>query len=407
MASRKPSSASKGSPARLAYVETVRAANGTIYLYYRRGGRRIALPGPEGSEAFQLAYEHAERLFEGPPDRGGSGRHTVDDVIAAYLDSADYRQLAPKTRADYRRVLDGFRGHFGDLPAAALTEPWIEQLRAKYAPDPRRGEPGHAIEWNALRARMISAMRHYRRVHPEAGLANPWEGSRRLKPPTSTAHRPWPPEVLRAVLRAATPEFRVLLVGYLLTAQRGGDVTRFAPSQYDAESRTLTLSQGKTEVALRIHVPGPLAAAIEAMRGRSATRLFVTPRGKAWTTGNAQETLARLLEQLGLPRHTLHGLRATGPVALKMLGFENRAIRSLTGHTSDRNLEVYLRGVEHYPLAREAQEALAGVFGPVLEDALAGSNQRRFSGVTGRAARASAKSVPNAKSRRREGVLSD
>jgi hypothetical protein len=385
----------------------VQAASGATYLYYRRNGRRIPLPGPEGSEAFRIAYQQAERFFEGAFAPPGSGRHTVEDVITAYLDSADYRQLAPKTRADYRRVLDGFRTHFGDLPAAALTEPWIEELRARYAPDHSRGDAGHAIEWNALRARMISAMRHYRRVHPEAGLANPWEASRRLKPPVSTAHRPWPPEVLLAALRAATPEFRALLVGYLLTAQRGGDVTRFGPEQYDAASRTLTLSQGKTEVPLRIHVPAPLATAIEAMRGRGATRLFVTPRGRPWTTANAQETLARLLEQLGLARYTLHGLRATGPVALKMLGFENRAIRALTGHTSDRNLEVYLRGVEHYPLAREAQEALAGVFGPVIEDALAGSNERRFSGVTGRAARAGGKSVANDKSGRREKALSD
>lgn len=59
-----------------------------------------------------------------------------------------------------------------------------------------------------------------------------------------------------------------------------------------------------------------------------------------------------MLAQLQLPRFTLHGLRATGPVALKMLGFENRAIRTLTGHTSDRNLEIYLQGVEGYPLAK-------------------------------------------------------
>ena len=50
---------------------------------------------------------------------------------------------------------------------------------------------------------------------------------------------------------------------------------------------------------------------------------------------------------------------------------------------------VHLRDVEHFPLAREAQEARADVFGPVIEDALSGSNQCRFSGVTGRAARAS------------------
>jgi hypothetical protein len=111
--------------------------------------------------------------------------------------------------------------------------------------------------------------------------------------------------------------------------------------------------------------------------------------GPGLATGNAQETLARLLAYLKLPRYTLHGLRATGPVALKMLGFENRAIRTLTGHSSDRDLEIYLQGVEGYPLAKAAQEALAGAFGDLLEEVLASpeANARRFAGVMGRAAK--------------------
>ena len=64
-------------------------------------------------------------------------------------------------------------------------------------------------------------------------------------------------------------------------------------------------------------------------------RLFVTPRGRRWTAANAKETL---LTNLELPRYMLHGLQATGPVALKMLSFKNRAIRALTSHTSDATL---------------------------------------------------------------------
>jgi hypothetical protein len=73
-------------------------------------------------------------------------------------------------------------------------------------------------------------------------------------------------------------------------------------------------------------------------------------------------------------------------VALKMLGFENRTIRALTGHTSDANLEVYLAGVDHYPLAKAGQEALEDQFGDLLSEAETNANGRKFSGVTGRAA---------------------
>lgn len=362
------------------------------YLYYRRSGRRIPLPGPEGSDAFRIAYDKAHRAFGEPAKR--QAIQTVDDAVTAYLFSADYRSLSDNTRMDYRRTLDRHRADAGHLSLAAITEAWIAGLRDLYAPDPDAGDRGRPIEWNALRSRMIMVIRHWRLLHPGALASNAWEASRRLKVPVSNAHRPWPPDVLSAVMRAATPEFRALLTAYLLTSQRGGDVTKFSPAQYDRKARTLNLAQGKTGEELLIHVPDALAAAIEAMRGRLPGRLFVTPRGMQWTLGNAQETLARLLDQLELDRYTLHGLRATGPVALKMMGFENRAIRELTGHTSDRNLETYLRGVKRYPLARVAQEALAKQFGSVISDAGEKGNERRYSGVTGRA---SGKSVANGK----------
>jgi hypothetical protein len=122
-------------------------------------------------------------------------------------------------------------------------------------------------------------------------------------------------------------------------------------------------------------------------RGRHRERIFASPRGRAWTLPNAQETLARLLAQLGEGRYTLHGLRATGPTELERGGMERRPIRDLTGHQSERTLEVYLRGAGGFPGRRRAAEALQTIFAPVLGSAEPRANPRRFSGVTGRAAR--------------------
>lgn len=370
------------------HLERTKGAGGQTYLYYRRGGQRIPLPGPEGSTAFVRAYQAAKAKVEQNAPKV-TGHHTAEDAITLYLDNPDFKALKPNTRTDYRRVLDPFRTQFGPVPMLVMDEAWIEKLRTSYGAIP--------VIWNSLRSRMIGVTKLYRLMHPGVLPANHWETSRRLKVPEPEirAHRPWPMEVLVAVLRASTPEFRCLLVGYLLTAQRGGDVTRFAPAQWDRAKATLNLAQEKTGAELLIHVPDALARAFDAMAGRNPDRLFVPPRGEAWTTSNAQETLRRLLSNLGLERYTLHGLRATGPVALKMLGFDNRAIRELTGHTSDANLEVYLHGVKGYVLARQAQEALAATFGPALEAALDGANDRRFAGVTGRAARKKRGGVTN------------
>ena len=109
-----------------------------------------------------------------------------------------------------------------------------------------------------------------------------------------------------AAARLVHPGDLVILIGY--------------GQMYDAEARTLTIRQGKTSVPRVLHVSASLAEALAAMEGRHAERLLTTPRGRPWTLANAQETLARMLRQLELPRYTLHGLRATGPTALKVLG---------------------------------------------------------------------------------------
>jgi hypothetical protein len=350
------------------------------WIYYRRGGRQWPLPGPEGSAAFLLAYERVHAAYGAlrtAPARTQPG--TVDAAVTAYLASADFQQLSPKTRSDYRRVLDGFRGAFGPLPLMALDGGWWEALRAKHvtAPD----------GWNRLRARMRDVVALYRRMHPHLVATNPLTEVRRLRTERSDQNRAWPLDVLAKVMQAATPEFRALLIGYLLTAQRGGDVTGWHRTAYREPERLLYLVQGKTDVDRVLHVPEPLAEAFRRTEGRADGMLFATPRGLPWTLANAQETLRVLLRQLGLPRYTLHGLRATGPTAAKLRGMDNRMLRELTGHTSDSNLEVYLRGAGGYASARVVQEALEDVFGATIEAAEASGNARRYAGVTGRAAR--------------------
>jgi len=356
---------------RLPFVQSIRGPDGKDYLYYRRDGRRTPLPGPEGSILFLETYDRVHAAWSPPqPAHGRPG--TVDAAITAYLAGADFQQLSPASQRSYRLTLDRFRSSFGPLLLRDLRSPWWEKLRVKYADQP--------LAWNMLRSRMREVIRMHRRLHPDDLPADPLAEVRRLKVAPSDQNRPWPPEVLEAVLRAATPEFRALLVGYLLTAQRGGDVIRMRPEHYDSRLRLLRFLQGKTGRPMVLHVPEPLARAIDAMSGRHAERLFVTPRGKQWTLGNAQETLARLLSHLDLPRYTLHGLRATGPTALKLEGIENRIARELTGHTSDSAFEVYVRGASGYRLARQAQEELDRLFAPVLTAAELEGNRRRASG---------------------------
>ncbi len=361
-------------PHRLRYVEEV-VSRGVSHLYYRREGRRHPLPGPEGSAAFLSAYDAVHSGVD--RSRALSGA-TVHEAITGYLASADYHSLAPASRRQYRWSLDYFRERAGAVHMVDVNDGWVADLRDAMKADP--------IRWNGIRSRMSDVFVRWRRASGEQTLQNPWREVRRLHVGDSDQNRPWPDDVLAPVLTAATPEFRALIVTLLLTSQRLADTCRMPPDAYAASARTLTFTQGKTGQRMVIHVPSFLSATFETMAGRRTDRLLVTPRGQAWLPGNAQETLATLRGTLDTGRYTLHGLRATGPVALVGLGFSPEEIIRLTGHTDVAGLRPYLRGVDKHAMAVPLQDALDERFAKVLAAASDGGNARKFSGLTGRAA---------------------
>lgn len=259
-----------------------------------------------------------------------------------------------------------------------ITDAWVNDLRDALKAEPNR--------WNGIRSRMSDVFMRWRRASGEQSLQNPWREVRRLHVGDSDQNQPWPDDVLAPVLTAATPEFRALIVTLLLTSQRLADTCRMAPDAYNSTGRTLTFTQGKTGQRMVIHVPSFLAKTFDTMAGRRPDRLLVTPRGRAWLPSNAQETLATLRGTLDTGRFTLHGLRATGPVALVGLGFSPEEIIRLTGHTDVSGLRPYLRGVDRHAMAVPLQNALDDRFAEVLGAASEAGNARKFSGLTGQAA---------------------
>ena len=361
-------------PHRLRYVEEV-VTRGVSHLYYRRGGCRHRLPGPEGSDAFLSAYDAVHNGIDRSRMISGA---TVHEAITGYLASADFHALAPSSQRQYRWSLDFFRERAGAVHMVDVTDAWVNDLRDALKTEPNR--------WNGIRSRMSDVFVRWRRASGEQSLQNPWREVRRLHVGDSDQNQPWPDDVLAPVLTAATPEFRALIVTLLLTSQRLADTCRMAPDAYDATALTLTFTQGKTGQRMVIHVPSFLSKTFDTMAGRRSDSLLVTPRGRAWLPSNAQETLATLRGTLDTGRFTLHGLRATGPVALVGLGFSPEEIIRLTGHTDVAGLRPYLRGVDRHAMAVPLQNALDDRFAEVLGAASEAGNARKFSGITGRAA---------------------
>jgi integrase len=227
----------------------------------------------------------------------------------------------------------------------------------------------------------------YAKRNPELQLSNPWRESDRFKVKQSDRTAAWPLEVMIQVMKVATPELRAMLITLLQTSQRVGDVCGFTPDQYDKSAKILTFAQSKTDKPMVIHVPDFLATIFAEMEGRVSGRLLCTPRGVAWRPESVEDHVRRLRKQLRLPNTIVpHGLRATGPTQAAYQGASTRAIMAITGHDSEGEMERYLRGVIGFRLAKPEQEKLAEHYEPIVVEVQATGNQRRFTGVTGRAA---------------------
>ena len=103
--------------------------HGKVRRYFRRGGKRIKLPGLTGSTEFMGAY--AEALAEAPKIKIGAARTlpgTISAMIVGYLGSAAFHGLAQGSQQQYRRILEGLRREHGDKRMAKLERRHVVKM---------------------------------------------------------------------------------------------------------------------------------------------------------------------------------------------------------------------------------------------------------------------------------------
>src|SRR5215470_1621730 len=116
------------------------ARRGTIS---KPGCKPVALPGLPGSDEFMAAYPAA---LANPPrvevaatrTRAGS----VGAMVAGYLGSAAFHNLAPISQQRYRRILDRLRREHGDRSIATLERRHVVRML-----DTKAGTPATARDF--------------------------------------------------------------------------------------------------------------------------------------------------------------------------------------------------------------------------------------------------------------------
>ena len=302
------------------YVKAYVDRHDKVRHYVRRPGHKLVpLPGLPGSPEFMRAYETALEAAPKPTTEIGAARTragSISAMIVGYLGSADFHNLAPASQQQYRRIVEGLRHEYGNLPISTLQRKHVVQMI-----DANAKAPGAArILLRTLRSLVAYAIKvGVREDDPCAGL--------RVKMPKSDGYRTWTEDEI-AAFEAAYPlgtKQRLALALLLATAARRADVVKLG-------RQNLGRNQD----------------------GDIIIRMTQQKTGKPFTPERFTKWFVKQCERIGLTGLSPHGLRKASCRRDAEAGCSANEIAAKSGHATLREVERYTKAADQARMARNA-----------------------------------------------------
>lgn len=167
------------------YINEFRDRHGKRRVYFRRAGWTIALPTNIGSPEFNLAYSAALKKSEKQKSSRVIDRRTMEGVIVAYYQSADYKTLSDQTKRTYRIELEKIRREHGKKLIADLRRRHVQQIMDALSDRPVQANK--ALRFIGLIAR-FALRRDLIESDPTAGV--------KCLPTKSEGFRDWPEKLI-------------------------------------------------------------------------------------------------------------------------------------------------------------------------------------------------------------------
>lgn len=334
---------------KLPYVDLYHDHTGKRRCYYRRNGRRIALPLPTEA-GFMAAYEAAAAEFAQPVRavRKGPAAGTWSALILEYYRSPEYLALRKSTRATRRGIIDRWEKEHG---AKHVTHLLRRHVQEHIATAMQNGGPWAA---NNLRS-MIKLLCRFA-VENDWRRDDPTVGVRNIKA-KSDGFATWSEDDIAAFEStwARGTRERLALALLLYTGQRRGDVVQMGRQHVTGNS--IRVVQNKTGARLVIPVHPELRAAIGETPKTNLTFL-TTSFGKPFTAAGFGNWFREACNAAGLKDRSAHGLRKAAARRLAEAGCSALQIGAITGHKTLREVSRYTAAADQERLARDAMKLI-------------------------------------------------
>lgn len=326
-----------------------RKRDGKLLFRKRSGQKIIEIPMqtqfPTGEPVPFALHQERERLLNAPvPVPHGSA---VAHVIARYERSAEFDRLAQRTKADYVKHLGFLQDKIGHLEPKTIQRHHVIQWRDAWA----KKSP-HTANYRLRILRIVMERAIDFGLLPTGG--NPAKGVSEVRY-TKIERHPWPDELVadaRAAAKGRTALVFELLLG---TGQRIGDVLKMKWSDFDGEA--ISVRQGKTKASLWIPAPHRLLEMLTTAPRHSVFILTNQAGTGPWSYRGAADAMMKLRREVGAEAYDIHSLRYTATAELARVGLDDDQIMSITGHKTQRMVQLYAGPERQKARAREALEA--------------------------------------------------
>jgi integrase len=326
--------------------------------YFRRFGKRTPLRGPFGSPGFWEDYKAclADETAASASRRVAAADGTFAALATQYYGTALYRDLAPSSRVNYKRVIDGFLEDHGHRRVDQFTREKLDIIIGGMSDRPGAG----IVLLKRIRTLVRYAMAIKKLKH------DPTVGATSYR---SKEFHTWTEGEL-AQFEAYWPEGSRQRLAYALllyTGQRGSDVHRM--SYTDIDDGTIEVAQQKTDQEdsdekLVIPIHKNLQRELDLAKRRHVV-ILATEWGKPFSVKGFGQFVSAAINAAGLPaKCKAHGLRKAAARRLAEAGCTAKQIQAITGHKSLEEVERYTRKADQKRLARQAMATQENNEGP-------------------------------------------